>query len=56
MGWKSSVEITRQEAINLIISNIYRLSNEELGVGLEGLGFGDNPNLPHYGSNFSITD
>lgn len=53
MGWKYTKDITKQEAIDLIIGNIDTLSNEELGVVMASM-FGDNPNLPYYGANFSV--
>ena len=59
MGWKSTVDITRQEAINLIMSQISLLHNKtdsELEEMLYGYGFGDNNELPYYGHNFNITD
>ncbi len=58
MGWKSTKEIGREEAINLIyerISEIGYLSNEELGNILEGIGYGEDRNLSYYGYNFSVS-
>ncbi len=58
MGWKSTKEIGREEAINLIyerISEIGYLSNEELGNILEGIGYGEDRKLPYYGYNFSVS-
>ena len=59
MGWKSTIEISRSEAINLIIRRLTdseNLSNRELEDILEGIGFGDNLDLPYYGYNFNIVD
>jgi hypothetical protein len=59
MGWKSTIDITRREAINAIISCIDRtpfdeMSNEELEDMMYGLGIGDDINKPYFGHNFSI--
>lgn len=56
MGWKSTKTITRKKAIELIISRALDATEEELSNGLCGLGYGDNPELPYYGCNFSIDD
>jgi hypothetical protein len=59
MGWKSTITITRSEAIRLIIekiANFDNISNDELEIQLYNLGFGDDDNLPYYGYNFSIVD
>lgn len=56
MGWKGTRTLTREEAINLIVTHIQNFSNDELSNGLEGLGFGDNIKLPCYGYNFTIID
>lgn len=59
MGWKSTINLTRDVAlklINLRISKAYNMSDTELGDFLEELGFGDNPDLPFVGHNFIITD
>jgi hypothetical protein len=59
MGWKSTIDITRREAINAIISCIDRtpfdeMSNEELENMMYGLGIGDDLGKPYFGHNFSI--
>ena len=36
------------------LTNVYKLTDQELEDMLENLGFGDNPNLPYYGYNFNI--
>jgi hypothetical protein len=58
MGWKSTVDITREEAIRLAIkaiSNVYNMSDTELEDFLEELGYGDVPSLEYFGYNFRIT-
>ena len=55
MGWKSTKTLSRQEAIVLIVQNLYNLNNEQLENTLGGM-FGDDPALPHYGRNFSVRD
>jgi len=50
MGWKSTVDITRADAYNMIalyFSTVMQMSDEELTDLLETLGFGDNLNLPY---------
>jgi hypothetical protein len=32
----------------------YSLTDEELKEVVEGMGFGENPDLPHYGHNFLV--
>lgn len=57
MGWKSTITISRKEAIALVfkkLSEVHMSSDEELGDLLETLGYGDNTNLPYYGYNFLI--
>jgi len=59
MGWKSSIDITRKEAKRLIMQRLLNLdgiSDSELENRLEELGYGDNPDLEHFGYNFIITD
>lgn len=56
MGWKSTINITRQEAIQAIIAaqkdNCYDdLSNEELTNMMYALNIGDDINLPYFGHN-----
>ena len=58
MSWKSTIDITREEAIRLIIARantVDSLSNETLGSILIGMGYGDNQGLQHYGHNFRVT-
>lgn len=61
MGWKSTIDISRDEAIKLILeaqdrTEYNNMSNEELENLLYGHGYGDDPSLSHYGCNFSIMD
>jgi len=59
MGWKSTVDITKKEAIRLIfakMADVYTMSDRELGETLELLGYGDDDKLPYYGHNFNILD
>lgn len=56
MGWKSTVDISRDKAIGLIMSRILVASNTELSNALDSFGFGDNSELPYYGCNFSVLD
>lgn len=56
MGWKSTKQITREEAIKLIEDRLYDANNEQLGDALESLGYGDEPDLKYYGCNFWVFD
>lgn len=59
MGWKSTVDISRDEAIRLIhkrLNNIDELSNEELSEMLGSIGYGDDVGLKYLGCNFYVTD
>lgn len=59
MGWKSTVDITREEALRLCfsaLSTLHQKSNKELGDMLESLGYGEDTNLPYYGHNFFVVD
>jgi len=61
MGWKSTRDLTRREAISAILSALdntsyEEMSNEQLSDMMYGMGFGDNPELQYYGNNFSIYD
>jgi len=58
MGWKSTMDITREEAQKLIMlrmMSLHSFSDRELESALYALGFGDNGDLPHFGYNFNIT-
>ena len=59
MGWKSTIDISRDKAIKLIhkrLNDIDELSNDDLSLMLEAIGYGDNTDLKYYGCNFYITD
>lgn len=56
MGWKSTIDITREEAITLIKNYILSCDDNKLETILENLGFGDNSDLPYFGYNFIITN
>jgi hypothetical protein len=59
MSWKSTVDITRKEAIQLIFSrmaDVHQMSDRDLGDLLEALGYGDDANLPYFGHNFFVAD
>lgn len=59
MGWKSTVDITRTQAIALVLDfalQCANLSDSELEDLLEQLGYGENINLPYFGMNFKITN
>ena len=61
MGWKSTIDITRGEAINAILKSLDKtpydnMTNEQLEDMMYKLDIGDNINLPYYGYNFCITD
>jgi hypothetical protein len=59
MGWKSTIDITRREAIDAIIAQINFLenkSNDEIENMLSELNFGDDPDKPWFGHNFIIID
>ena len=58
MGWKSTLTISREEAIAAIMvemSKLYQKSNEELDVVMRDL-FGDDVDKPYYGHNFDVVD
>lgn len=61
MGWKSTIEITRKDAIQAIISSLDQtpydeMTNEQLEVLMYELDIGDDLNKPYYGYNFTIRD
>jgi virulence-associated protein VapD len=62
MGWKSTVDITREQAIGLAtkelakkIAEIYTMSDTELGDLIEQLGYGETQGMEYFGHNFNIT-
>lgn len=61
MGWKSTIDITRDDAIKAIIKTLNKkdyddMSNSELKEIMYGLGIGDDTDKPYFGHNFNITD
>lgn len=56
MGWKSTVDISRKTAIELIQNRLLTASNSQLGNAVEYLGYGDDLNLDFYGHNFMVHD
>ena len=59
MSWKSTIEITRREAIQAIISSLDKtpydeMTNEQLENMMYQLDIGDDFNKPYYGHNFTI--
>jgi hypothetical protein len=59
MGWKTTIDITRLEAKRLIIKKLFdidSMSNIELANMVEQLGYGEEPEMTHYGCNFIVTD
>ena len=61
MGWKSTIEITRQEAIRLILQRmndniLNSLSNRDLEYMVEDIGYGDNPEWEYFGHNFFVVN
>lgn len=58
MGWKSTLTITRDEAITAIITEMAKLhqkTNSEL-EDIMGTMFGDDADKPYFGHNFWIVD
>lgn len=58
MGWKSTIDISREKAKDLIITRLMQddVSNDELSLTLEDLGYGENTELEYYGHNFCVLD
>jgi hypothetical protein len=59
MGWKSTIDITRREAIDAIIVSVGtteydRMSNDELEILMDKLRIGDEVGKPYFGHNFNI--
>ena len=56
MGWKATIDITRTQALALVMDYALQcgtLSDSELEDLLETL-YGDNQTLPYFGYNFNI--
>lgn len=61
MGWKSTIDIHRSEAISVILEAInqkayHSMSNSELEDEMYRLGIGDDTDKPYFGHNFNIHD
>lgn len=56
MGWKATKDLTRAEAIRLIIEATMGSCNCDLPDVLDALGYGDDLELPYYGYNFRVID
>ena len=63
MGWKSTVDITREHAIQLAtkelakkIGEIHTMSDTQLEDYLEELGYGETQGMEFFGHNFRVVD
>ena len=61
MGWKSTIFLTRKDAINAIMASLDKtpydeMTNEELENVMYELEIGDDTEKPYYGHNFTICD
>ena len=61
MGWKSTIEISREDAIRLIQSKLSderlsELPNRDIEYMMEDMGFGDNPDWEYFGHNFFVVN
>ena len=59
MGWKSTIDLTREEAIAELVKQMVTLndkSNSDIEEMLCSYGFGDDTKLKWYGHNFNIID
>ena len=59
MGCKSTIEISREEAIRLIQSKLSdeilsKSTNRDIEYMMEDMGFGDNPDWEYFGHNFFV--
>lgn len=59
MGWKSTIDITRSEAIQAIMASLDKtpydeMSDDELKDVMYQLGIGDDVDKPYYSYNFNI--
>ena len=59
MGWKSTLEITRRDAIMAIVQAMDKtpydeMTNEELEQKMYDLNIGDELGLPYFGHNFTV--
>jgi hypothetical protein len=61
MGWKSTIEISREESIKLIQSKMSdevfkSMLNRDIEYIMEDMGFGDNPDWEYFGHNFFVVN
>lgn len=61
MGWKSTIDLTRQEAIQAILEcltkkSFDKMTTSELDDLMCSLGIGDDFDKPYFGYNFNIID
>ena len=59
MGWKSTIDITRSQAKELIIKELTLLedkTNDELAEMVAEFGYGDDLDKPYFGYNFNVID
>jgi hypothetical protein len=61
MGWKSTITLTREEAIRAILETLDKttfedMTNIELEEYMYRLGIGDEPGKPYYGHHFNVID
>ncbi len=61
MGWKSTIEISRRDAIKAIMESLDKtpydeMTNDQLDDLMSGLNIGDDIDKPYYGYNFIIRD
>lgn len=61
MGWKSTITVTRRQAIQAIVQVIDKtpydeMTNEELSDMMYQLGIGEDVGKPYYGHNFIVDD
>jgi hypothetical protein len=57
MGWKSTIDVSREEAKRAIMARLDLLngkSNKELADMMEGIGYGDDANLMYFGHDFIV--
>ena len=56
MGWKSTLKITREDAIREILARVTTASNTQLSSMLDA--FSEDPSFPNplYGHNFTIVE
>lgn len=58
MGWKSTLRISREDAIAAILAEyakVHQMTNDELETLMDSM-FGDDVDRPYYGHNFLVVD